>query len=264
MTQVVVRSPWQVTIHVWYALFMREISARITSDRVAWLWLLLEPIAHVLIMVGVRALLGRIRVVAGAEFFPWLVVGITAFIMFRNQMNRGMSAISANQALFAYRQVKPADTVLVRCALEGLLSTVVMLLMILVFTLLDQEIIPHDPLAVMGYWIVLWAFGIGVALICSVAATVLPEIKKFINMASLPLYFLSGVMIPVQYFPHELRHYLMYNPLVHLLELLRSAFFPIYQPVDGTSLLYATWWSLGALALGLLLHVRYKFRLMAQ
>ncbi|MCK7544301.1 ABC transporter permease [Marinobacter bryozoorum] len=264
MAQAAVRNPWQVTLHVWYALFLRELTARVTADRVAWLWLLLEPIAHVLIMAGLRTLIGRIRLIPGADFIPWLIVGITTFFLFRNLMTRGMSAIDANRALFAYRQVRPADTVLVRCALEGMLSTTVILIMVVLLNLLNYEILPHDPLSVMGYWMLMWAFGIGIALIFSVVVTVFPESKKFISMLTMPLYLLSGVMIPIQYFPTEVRYYLMFNPLVHILEFVRAGFFEAYRTVDGISLLYATWWSLGALALGLLMHVRYKFRLMAQ
>ena len=39
MAQAAVRNPWQVTLHVWYALFLRELTARVTADRVAWLCL---------------------------------------------------------------------------------------------------------------------------------------------------------------------------------------------------------------------------------
>lgn len=61
------RTPWQITIGVWQALFLREAVARISADRVAWLWLLAEPIAHVALLVGVRTLIGRIRIIPGAE-----------------------------------------------------------------------------------------------------------------------------------------------------------------------------------------------------
>ena len=50
----------------------------------------------------------------------WLAIGLTvdigmlAYFMFQRTATQVMNAISANQALFAYRQVKPADTVLVR------------------------------------------------------------------------------------------------------------------------------------------------------
>lgn len=238
--------------------------ARVTADRIAWLWLLAEPIAHVLLMVWVRNLIGRVRIIPGADFIPWLVVGITCFILFRNQMNRGMEAINANRALFAYRQVHPVDTVLARSALEGIISTVVLLLLMIAFTLLEYDLLPQDPLAVMGVWSLIWLLGLGVGLICSVIVTAVPESGKFIRMVSFPLYFLSGVMIPVQYFPHEIREYLLYNPMLHGVELIRVSFFEGYRLMDGISSLYLLQWVVGALFLGLLLQVRFKARLMAQ
>jgi len=65
------RSPWQVTLHVWHALFMREAMARITGDRLGWLWIFVEPIAHILIFIGIRQLMGSIRHVNGALVYYW-------------------------------------------------------------------------------------------------------------------------------------------------------------------------------------------------
>tara|TARA_Y100001001_G_scaffold163790_1_gene193863 strand:+ start:4546 stop:5340 length:795 start_codon:yes stop_codon:yes gene_type:complete len=264
MADVTVRSPWRVTAHVWHALFMREALARVTADRIAWFWLMAEPIAHVLLLIWVRTLLGRVRIIPGAEFVPWLVVGVTTFILFRNQMNRGMNAISANRALFAYRQVHPADTLLVRSGLEGVLSTIVLMVLVLIFTLLGQNLVPHDPLYVMAIWSMVWLFGLGAGLIFSVVVTVVPELQKFISMIMFPLYFLSGIILPVQYFPQDIRYYLLFNPVLHLVESIRSGFFEGYHLVDGVNLLYPGWWILCSLALGLLLQVRFKVRLLAQ
>lgn len=263
--QSVKRTPWQITLGVWQALFLREAVARITADRIAWLWLLAEPIAHVALMIWVRTtLLGRIRLIPGADFIPWLVVGITTFIMFRNQMNRGMEAISANRGLFAYRQVQPVDTILARCALEGVLSTIVITLMVLLFTLLGHSLVPVDPLRVLHIWSTVWVLGVGVALTLSVLVTSLPEAAKFLRMVMFPLYILSGVMLPVQYFSHELLQYLLYNPLLHAIELIRAGFFETYRPVTGVNILYLHQWAWGSVFLGLLLQLRFKQRLLAQ
>lgn len=259
-----IRSPWLITVHVWHALFMREAMARITADRVSWLWILTEPVAHILLLVWVRTLIGRARIIPGAEFIPWLVVGITSFILFRNQMNRCMEAINANKALFAYRQVLPVDTVLVRSALEGVLSTIVLVLLVSVFGLLEYELFAYEPLEAMGLWLLLGLLGLGMGLILSVLVTIVPESARFIRMASFPLYFLSGVMIPVQYLPYELREYLLYNPLLHGIELIRSSFFMGYRAVDGANSLYLLQWVSGTLFIGLLLQVRFKHRLLAQ
>lgn len=257
------RSPYLVAWHVWSALFLREFVSRMTADRFAPVWLFLQPILHVVLLVGVRDLLGRGRLIPGADFIPWLVIGITTFIMFRTLWMQGMNAVSANKALFAYRQVHPADTVLVRCAMEAKLQAFVLVLMVTGFAMLGFDIVPHDPLGAIEVLIAITLLGLGMGLVSSVIVTFLPEAGKVVSLISFPLYLLSGVMIPVQYFPHQLQEYLLYNPLLHAIELIRVDFFSGYHTVAGASLWYVYEWAICTLLLGLALHVRYKIRMVA-
>lgn len=258
------RTPWQVTLHVWHAMFMRETMARITQDRMGPVWLLLEPILHVMILVWVRTLLGRTgRLIPGAEFIPWLIVGILTFFMFRNIMNRGMSAVDANRALYAYRQVHPADTIFARFALETTLQSLVLVLKIFGLTLIGIAVIPHAPLEMIWVWLWVALLGLGVALILSLPYTLVPELRRIITLITFPLYMLSGVIFPVFMFPHGLREYLLYNPVLHAVELVRMQVFSTYHSVPGIDLAYVQKFAIIAILLGLILQVRFKVRLIA-
>lgn len=258
------RSPYKVTLHVWHALFMREASGRITGDRLGWSWLFLEPLAHIGIMVALRQLMGRIRFIPGAEFIPWLVVGIMGFLLFRNAMNRSMNAISSNLGLFAYRQVHPIDTVFVRAILEGILKSAVFALLVCIASLLGIQVIPADAITAAGIWFSIWLLGFGFGLIFSVVVTMVQELAKFIALLTFPLYFLSGVIIPVQLKPLAIQKYLLYNPVLHGLESLRLAFFDTYRTINGIDINYLLYWALSTVLLGLMLHIRFKARLQAQ
>lgn len=258
------RSPWQVTLHVWHALFMREAMARITGDRLGWVWVFVEPIAHIVVFISIRQLMGRIRHISGAEFIPWFVVGMLTYLMFSTVMNRSISAISSNRALFAYRQVHPVDTILVRAALEGTLKIVVLYLLVVGAQILAFDIMPANAGYVVVVWLSLWLLALGAGLILSVPVTAVPEFGKFVTMLTMPLYFLSGVIFPIQFLPRDVREILLYNPIYHAVELSRGAFFPHYQLIQGISLQYLLFWSLSSLLLGLMLQLRYKARLMAQ
>lgn len=258
------RSPWQVTLHVWHALFMREAMARITGDRLGWVWVFIEPIAHIVIFMSIRQLMGRIRHISGAEFIPWFIVGMVTFLLFSVVMSRSINAISSNRALFAYRQVHPVDTVLVRAALEGTLKLLVFALLIAGAQLLDIQLMPANAVYAAFIWLVVWLLGLGAGLVLSVPVTAAQEFGKFVGMITMPLYFLSGVMFPIQFLPREVREILLYNPVFHAVELMRAAFFPHYQLMQGISLQYLLFWALSLVLLGLMLQVRYKARLMAQ
>ncbi|MDP5130896.1 MAG: ABC transporter permease, partial [Paraglaciecola sp.] len=245
-------------------LFMREASARITGDRLGWVWIFIEPLAHILLFVAVRQLMGRIRYITGAEFIPWFIIGMALYLMFSVIMNRCMNAISASRALFAYRQLHPVDTVLIRAVLEMLIKVIVLLMLIAGADFLDYEILPHNALMAAGVWCSVWLFALGVGLVLSVIVTSVQELGKIISMLTFPLYFLSGVLMPVQLLPRGLLEYLMYNPLLHAVESFRLAFFPNYHTVEGISMQYVMMWALSLILFGLMLHVRYKNRLMAQ
>lgn len=242
---------------------MREFVSRMTADRFAPVWLFLQPLLHVVIMVAVRDFMGRIRLVPGADFIPWLVVGITTYFLFRSTWMQGMNAISANKALFAYRQVHPADTVLMRSAMEGTLQFFTMGVLVIAFAMLGFDIIPSDPLRALEVVLAMTLLGLGLAFVTSVVVTFFPESQKIIMLISFPLYILSGVIFPIQMFPHAIQKYLLYNPLLHGIEIIRQAFFPGYHAVNNVSLGYIYEWVICTLLLGLMLQVRYKVRMVA-
>lgn len=258
------RSAWAVTRSVWYAMFMREAISRTMADRMGWFWMVAEPMAFTLIMVAIRGFIRGDRLIVGAEFIPWMVVGLMGFFLIREGMMRALGAIDANQALFAYRQVQPIDPVLVRNFLEGMLRTFVFMLFILGAQLLDVELLPNNALLAMTGWLSLWALGLGLGLIVSVLGTLVAEVAIVVRMINLPLLILSGVIMPLNHLPHWLLEYLMINPIPHGLEALRLAFFDGYHVVHGTSMMYFWMWALSTIALGLILHVRFRNKLKAR
>nr|WP_281177195.1 ABC transporter permease [Marinobacterium profundum] len=258
------RTPWQVTRSVWYALFMREAVARTMADRMAWFWMIAEPVAVIAIMVAIRSVVSGGRHIAGADFVPWLITGLLGFFLFRENMMRSLGAVESNKGLFAYRQVKTVDPVLVRCFLEGMLKTFIFLLFIATGILLDAGLTPANPMAALFDWISLWVLGLGVGLTLSAASSLVPEIGRLVRIITLPLLIISGVIIPLNYLPHDFQQYVLWNPIVHGLEHMRESFFPEYRSLDGVSLTYLWFWALSLTSLGLILHLRFEMRLKTQ
>lgn len=265
MTTYQPRTHWQVTWSVWQALFIREFLKRVAADRLAWFWMLFEPIALIAIMIAIRTVvIGRNHYIEGAAYVPWLLVGLLGFFLFRENMMRSIGSIEANARLFAYRQVKPVDPVLARCFVEGVLKTVILLLFIGTMSLLGIDVFPDSFVWAMVVWIGLWLLGVGVGLILSAASSLVPEVGKIVRIFTLPLLLLSGAIFPLHYLPQSVLDYLMLNPVVHGLELLRSFFVETYRPVSGVDPLYFVAWILGASFLGLVMHIRFESRLKAQ
>ncbi|WP_394165945.1 ABC transporter permease [Neptunomonas phycophila] len=260
-----VRTSWQVTRSVWYALFMREALARTTADRFAWFWMIIEPAAMIVIMVLIRAaVMGNSHHVGGTEFVPWFIVGLFGFYLYRENTMRLIGAIDANKALFAYRQVKPIDPVFIRSYVETVLKTFVFLIFIVLSPLLSIDLTPDNILLAFVAWFALWALGFGIGLILSVLSTLYPEIGKIARIVSFPLLLVSCVLFPIHYVPHSFREIVLMNPIVHGVELLRSSFFSDYELIEGISSLYLLIWVLASISLGMALHIRFKNELKAK
>jgi len=252
-----------IMLSVWKALFLREAVSRLSTGRVAWLWLLFEPVFNVTYMLVLYTAI-RVHSVGGIDTAIWLMGGMLAFFMFRRTATQVMYGISANQALFTYRQVKPVDSVLIRAGLEGFLMILVSLILFSGAALFGFDIIPADPLAVLEAFFGLWMIGLGFGLATSVAIELVPEVGKLIGFILRPLYMISGVLLPIGSVPQPYRDYLLLNPIAHGLEAVRLGFAPNYHAVQELSIPYIYAFAMATIFLGLALHKRFATRLVMQ
>lgn len=242
---------------------MREALSRLSSRRFGWLWLLLEPAAHIVFLMILFSTL-RQRSLAGVNFALFLALGLLGFQLFTRTARQSAAALSANRGLLAYRQILPVDAVLVRSAVEGTLQLLVGLMLFAGLTLFGLDALPHDPLLALRAYLLLWLFGAGLGLTLSVAFVLIPEVEKIVGFVFTPLYFASGVLFSVAAMPPRLQEWLLYNPLIHGLELARAAFFHDYHLVQGISEAYLASFGLAFMLLGLLLHRRFVLQVRAQ
>ncbi len=257
------RSPLKVTLSVWKALFLREALSRLFSARGAWFWLIAEPVFHVSYMLVIFGVV-RVRHVGGVDTVVWLMVGMLAFLIFRKTSIQAANGISANRSLFAYRQVKPVDTVLVRGLLEAVLLLIVMIIMLVGLQIWGFQAWPNGPLNVMYALLALWFLGLGYGLIASVLSELVPELDRILGFFMMPLYLMSGVIFPISAVPQPYQDWLMLNPVAHGIEATRLGFAPDYHVVPQLSLSYLTVWVLMIVFAGLALHRRFATRLVAE
>ncbi|WP_454007271.1 ABC transporter permease [Alcaligenes sp. Marseille-Q7550] len=254
------RSPLAVTLAVWRAIFLREALDRLFDMRAAWFWLLMEPVLHIGFITFLFTVI-RMRTVGGIDVTVWIIVGMLAFFMFRRTAIQVMYAVDSNKPLFAYRQVKPFDTSIVRGGLEAFLMVMVALVILTVAAFLGHDVLPDDPLQVLAAMFGLWLFGVGYGLVASVLMALVRETEHILKILMLPLYLISGVIMPISAVPQPYRDLLLINPLVHGLELVRQGFATYYHMVPGVSMGYLYMWGIVSFFLGLVLYRRFALQL---
>ncbi|MGA0610304.1 ABC transporter permease [Caldimonas sp. KR1-144] len=257
------RSPLKIQRAVLLALFIRELRTRIEGRWLGAIWLLFEPLAHVLFIL---TLFGFLRHTASTtvEFPVFLVTGLLPFFIFRNVTLRLADAIGANKGLFSYRQVKPIDTLFARALVETLLYSAVYVITLSGLGWAGFHWLPWAPLELMGVLLMLVLMGMSLGLVLAVVTFDRPKARSIVGLIFLPLYISSGVIFAVHNLPGEIRQYLLWNPVLHLIESSRGFFIESYRPMPGVNLFFPLKVILILSALGLSLYRVNRQQLIAQ
>lgn len=246
------RSGFEVQKAAVHALFLRELKTRFGKYRLGYLWAILEPAAHMLILLAVFGFIMH-RTMPDISFPVFLLNGIIPYFIFTNITTRSIGAIAANQGLFNYRPVKPIDTIISRAVLETLIFVAVYIILMAVVGLFGEEFFINQLITLISTWVLLVLFSCGVGLIFMVVGSTFPETEKLLPVMLKPLYFISCIMFPLHAIPKNYWNFLLWNPIVHVVELSRVSVVAGYQ-TQGVSLTYLALCTLIALFIGLALY----------
>lgn len=253
-------NPFVNTATVWHALFLREALDRFFGGRAAWAWLVFEPASHILILSLLFSMI-RMSAPGTSDIVLWLCIGMLAYFMFRRTSVQTLHAVDCNKAFFAFRQVRPFDAALARASVEAFSMFFVALAILAPMAFFDKNIIPPDPLLLIAAFAGLWLLGLGYGLITSVLQRLVPESGHIFQIIMVPLYLISGTIMPLAVIPAKYRDWLLINPIAHGLELARHAFLENYKLLEGVSLGYLYAWVIAFIVLGLILYKLFETRL---
>ena len=188
----------------------------------------------------------------GLELPVFLATGIGPFFYFKKVINQSMSAVSANKNLLIYRQVRVFDAFLARFMLEAVISFVVLTALLLGAWWFGYEVVLVDSIKFIILYLLLSFLAFGLGLIFGVINTLYPEPGKFIPVILRPLMFISGTFFSINELPDAAHNFLLWNPLIHTFELMRSCFASSYN-VSLVSMEYLAMCTLVAMSLGMLM-----------
>lgn len=256
------RTPWEIQKSVILALFIRELRVRFGHYKGGYIWMVLEPLAHVLILSSIITFI-RHRVLAGVDIPVFVVTGVVPFLLFKNIAIQVMESAEASKALFTYRQVRPMDVFLGRTILNSVISLGVFAIMLTALAWLGMDVPFADPMMVLIVFALLILLGLGLGMILCVFVYLMPEVKNLMRLMFMPLYLISGIIYPITSINPTLLEYVMWNPVLHAVETLRVSFFVSYHSVTGISLTYVSVIALVLMLLGMAMYSKKRFELMA-
>ncbi|WP_154720322.1 ABC transporter permease [Ciceribacter sp. T2.26MG-112.2] len=233
------------------ALLMREMSARFGNKPGGYIWALLDPAAHVMLMTVIFSAIAHAPPL-GSSFPLFFATGYIGFQFYLATLSQVSGALKANKSLLSYPNVAPIDTVVARYILQ--MGTTI-LVGVIVFSVIGGTL--HTPLRpAWGFIIEAALLGSLLALGASLVNTVLflkyPLYESVFHIVSRPLFLLSGVVFLPEALPNPFREIILLNPVIHVVTLFRRGFYPEYRATSfSPEYLYS--WVFCALFAGMIL-----------
>lgn len=245
------------TVH---ALLLREVRGRFARKKLGYLWALIEPTLHVLVFYLIFSTVGR-RGVEGMSLLLFLSTGVLTYGFMGNTLQTTMSAVDANKPLLAHPNVKIFDVICARVLLQFSTSFLVFLIFILAIWSGGERVRIENPIEVVYCLIMLTMAGVGLGLIVNAFTPVMRSLPTVFGQFMRIMFFSSGVFFTITDLPRKLQEYLLYNPFLHLIDIVRFNFNPRLA-VAAVNLNYPTLVIATLLLIGLVSHLAMRRRIL--
>ncbi len=222
-----------VIAHVVVALMLRETKTRYGRHRGGYLWAVAEPIIYIALFVLISEAAGRTAARDGSTAANF-ASGVLAFMLFRDIVQRCMTAVSGNRGLLMHPVVTPLDIVVARTLLEVATSLVVTGIVALGIAALWGNSLPASPLFLLGVLLVATLLGLPFGLLFGAASGVWPVIERLVAPLMRVAFLASGVFFVPASMPSEVRAVLLWNPVLHVTEAARGAWFAVPPETYGS------------------------------
>lgn len=240
---------WAAQTRVVEALILRETRTRFGRNYLGYLWGVIEPVLWImsfwlLHQMGMRSSRSNL------DFVGFIATGLIPYTMFRSTATRCISAIEGNRGLLFYPQIRPLDLVVSRSILEVGTLYVVFAVIVGFNGLATEQFAVDDPLKVIIGMAATGLLGATLGLTLCASGAYTKAVERIVSPMLRPLFFVSGIFFTANELPSNVREVLMFNPILHCVEIVRDGWFPQYT-AHHASPLYPIPWILGLAVVGL-------------
>ena len=234
---------------------MREMATSYGRSPGGYLWAIAEPVAGIVLLTLVLSLAFQAPPL-GISFPLFYATGLVPFLAYVDLSSKTAQSINFSRALLSYPAVNFIDALIARFALNAMVQIVVGLC-IFSFVLLAMDTRALlDPRALGLAIAMLGALAWGIGVMNCLLLSKYPIWQRVWGILNRPLFIISCIFFTFDVIPAEYQKFLWWNPLVHIVGQMRSAFYPTYAP-DYISALYVFALSLSLATTGLFFLWRY-------
>lgn len=215
------------------ALLLHFIRSTSGAEPAAYLWLVAEPLIQVGVVVSLYYAMG-LTIIYSMPAIPFAIIGIGGWLMFRTILMRVGTGLGREYVLVGFPLISRFDVHVAKSLFFGITYLITTLLALYVYSLWDGSVFAiRNPVEFLALWSGLWLYSLGFALAMATVVQLLPSTKRVLLVVIRGLYLLSGVVVVSEQFSEEDKFILLWNPLVHGMQLLRSTYFHEYTSQDA-------------------------------
>jgi capsular polysaccharide transport system permease protein len=226
------RTSLRIMFDTIFALMMRELKTRFGAKKLGYFWAIAEPAAQASVVAFLFTLVGRTNL-TGIPIALFLISGIMPFKFFSKLLPQLAGSVKANKALFTYRQVSILDPLVTRLIIEVITYIVVFCIILSVMGWIGYDVVMQDFLAFLMINLLLISLSLGMGILLCVASAYWEDTNKVVSMMMLPMFLISGVLYTATMIPKKYHYLIDWNPIFHVIELIRQAMFVSYTTPVG-------------------------------
>lgn len=237
------------------ALLLREMTTRFGRSPGGYIWALLEPIGAILIFALGFSLLFKTPPL-GSSFILFFATGFLPFNLYQNISLMVARALTFSRPLLFYPAVTWVDAIVARFTLNALTGILVTFLLFSGIILATETRTALNMIPIVQSVGLALLLGLGVGILNCALIGLIQVWDVIWSVVTRPLFLGSGVLFIFEDMPPVAQDILWFNPLVHILGIMRQGVFPLYEP-HFVSVTYVLFCSLIPLFFGVLLLSRY-------
>ena len=237
------------------ALILREISTTYGRSPGGYVWAVLEPAAGIALLTLIFSI-GFRSPPLGTVFSLFYATGMLPLMMYMGLSGKLAQTIQFNRALLAYPRVTFVDAIAARLILN-LLTQLTVQCLVVGFILITSDVpTTFDYGKIVLAYAMLIMLSIGIGTLNSFLTLAFPIWQTAWAILNRPLFIISCIFFLFESVPQPYADFLWYNPVIHIVGMMRDGYYPFYQP-NYVSVAYPMGIGIVTLMIGLFLLRRY-------
>lgn len=216
--------PWRITRRVISALLIRELLTRYGRNNIGFLWLFVEPMLFTLVVAAIWAAIRTVHG-SGIPIVAFALTGYSSMLLWRHMPSRCLGAVHSNRSLLYHRQVTILDVFIARILLEAFAVSGSLFVLAIAFSAAGVMPLPENALQVVGGWLLLIWFSMGLGLVAGGLSEKFDIVKKLWGPLLYTMAPFAGTAYIVDILPQSMQKIVVWIPMLNALEYLREGWF---------------------------------------